>query len=177
LAERLAASGIDYMVIGGQAVLMYGEPRLTRDIDITLGLDASAFGMIVALAEELGLRIIVENPEEFVQRTMVLPAVETETGVRVDFIFSNSEYERQALARTTFIDVEGTKVRFATIEDVVIHKLVAGRERDIEDVRSILRRHHHIDVVHVRDWLRQFDQTLAIDASARFDRLLRAAGT
>ena len=25
------------MVIGGQAVLLYGEPRLTRDIDITLG--------------------------------------------------------------------------------------------------------------------------------------------
>jgi len=26
------------MVIGGQAVLLYGEPRLTRDIDITLGI-------------------------------------------------------------------------------------------------------------------------------------------
>jgi hypothetical protein len=25
------------MVIGGQAVLLYGEPRLTKDIDITLG--------------------------------------------------------------------------------------------------------------------------------------------
>ena len=27
------------MLIGGQAVLLYGEPRLTRDIDITLGVD------------------------------------------------------------------------------------------------------------------------------------------
>jgi hypothetical protein len=25
------------MIIGGQAVLLYGEPRLTKDIDITLG--------------------------------------------------------------------------------------------------------------------------------------------
>ncbi|GAH87084.1 unnamed protein product, partial [marine sediment metagenome] len=27
------------MIIGGQAVLLYGEPRLTRDIDVTLGDD------------------------------------------------------------------------------------------------------------------------------------------
>ncbi len=30
------------MVFGGQAVLMYGEPRFTQDIDITLGIDTSA---------------------------------------------------------------------------------------------------------------------------------------
>jgi hypothetical protein len=29
------------MVIGGQAVLLYGEPRLTRNIDITLGIDVN----------------------------------------------------------------------------------------------------------------------------------------
>ena len=29
------------MIIGGQAVLLYGEPRLTRDIDITLGVNAN----------------------------------------------------------------------------------------------------------------------------------------
>lgn len=27
------------MIIGGQAVMVYGEPRLTKDIDITLGVD------------------------------------------------------------------------------------------------------------------------------------------
>jgi|GEM_PF-5412000 len=29
---------IPYMIIGGQAVLMHGEPRLTRSTDITLGI-------------------------------------------------------------------------------------------------------------------------------------------
>jgi hypothetical protein len=38
VAERLDADKIPYMVIGGQAVLAYGRPRLTRDIDITLGI-------------------------------------------------------------------------------------------------------------------------------------------
>ncbi|NVL90146.1 MAG: hypothetical protein HWN69_04000 [Desulfobacterales bacterium] len=37
LANELSNLHIPYMVIGGQAVLLYGEPRLTKDIDITLG--------------------------------------------------------------------------------------------------------------------------------------------
>lgn len=38
IAAALDAAGIPYMIIGGQAVLLYGEPRLTRDIDLTLGI-------------------------------------------------------------------------------------------------------------------------------------------
>ncbi|MDT8395705.1 MAG: hypothetical protein RRA32_04540 [bacterium] len=45
LIARIAASlnvrKIPYMIIGGQAVLLYGEPRLTRDIDVTLGAGVS----------------------------------------------------------------------------------------------------------------------------------------
>lgn len=41
LLEKLSCAldqvGIPYMVIGGQAVLRHGEPRLTKDIDLTLG--------------------------------------------------------------------------------------------------------------------------------------------
>ena len=39
IAKSLKNAGIPYMVIGGQAVLLYGEPRLTKDIDVTLGAD------------------------------------------------------------------------------------------------------------------------------------------
>ena len=37
LARALERAGLPYMVIGGQAVLLYGEPRVTKDVDITLG--------------------------------------------------------------------------------------------------------------------------------------------
>ncbi len=42
--------GVPYMVIGGQAVLLYGEPRLTRDIDITLGIGPQRAEEILNLA-------------------------------------------------------------------------------------------------------------------------------
>ena len=43
------------MIIGGQAVLIYGEPRLTRDIDITLGVNIDNLGTIAGIVAELGL--------------------------------------------------------------------------------------------------------------------------
>lgn len=43
VAQRLDEDKIPYMLIGGQAVLLYGRPRLTQDIDITLGIDTDKF--------------------------------------------------------------------------------------------------------------------------------------
>ena len=40
IARELKKADLPYMIIGGQAVLLYGAPRLTKDIDITLGVDA-----------------------------------------------------------------------------------------------------------------------------------------
>lgn len=51
LATGLASEDIPYMIIGGQAVLYYGEPRFTKDIDITLGIDTTAIKKVIALTE------------------------------------------------------------------------------------------------------------------------------
>ena len=54
LLERIALGleqrQIPYMIIGGQAVLLYGEPRLTRDIDVTLGVGTERLGDLAAFA-------------------------------------------------------------------------------------------------------------------------------
>ena len=46
---------IPYMIIGGQAVLLYGEPRLTRDIDITLGVNIDRITELLAVVKELSI--------------------------------------------------------------------------------------------------------------------------
>ena len=43
IAKAFKENNIPYIIIGGQAVLLYGEPRLTRDIDIILGLSIDSF--------------------------------------------------------------------------------------------------------------------------------------
>ncbi len=146
------------MVIGGQAVLLYGEPRLTRDIDITLGMGVDGLDRVKRIIKAIGLKSLVKK--EFVERNRVLPTIDKKSGIRVDFIFSFSPYERQAIERARDIKLGRSLVRFASLEDVVIHKVIAGRARDLEDVRSILLKNLKYDLVYIEKWLKQFDKSL-----------------
>jgi len=49
------------MVIGGQAVLLYGEPSLTRDIDITLGIGVNELNKVKRVVSAIGLKILVKD--------------------------------------------------------------------------------------------------------------------
>jgi predicted nucleotidyltransferase len=155
----LKKHNIPYMIIGGQAVLLYGEPRLTRDIDITLGVNTEYVDELLKVIRELSLKPIPENIKLFVQQTMVLPALEETTGIRVDFIFSFTTYEIEAIKRARKITIMGQEVCFASPEDVIVHKIFAGRPRDIEDVRSIILKNLDIDTQYIRRWLKKFDKS------------------
>jgi predicted nucleotidyltransferase len=155
----LKKHNIPYMIIGGQAVLLYGEPRLTRDIDITLGVNTEYVDELLKVIRELSLKPIPENIKLFVQQTMVLPALEEITGIRVDFIFSFTTYEIEAIKRARKITIIGQEVCFASPEDVIIHKIFAGRPRDIEDVRSIILKNSDMDIQYIRSWLKEFDKS------------------
>lgn len=158
IGRALDAASIPYMVIGGQAVLIYGEPRLTRGIDVTIGIDASGLDRLLIIVRTLGLEPGVADPTSFVRQTNVLPVADPGSGLRVDFIFSFTPYESAAINRAVQKSLEGFPVRFAAVEDVIIHKLFAGRPRDLEDVRGILRRHHAMDDRYLETWLPQFTE-------------------
>jgi predicted nucleotidyltransferase len=160
VARELKKASIPYMVIGGQAVLLYGEPRLTRDIDITLGIGVSELRRIKKVLPAMGLKVLVKKVQEFVERTMVLPTKDRESDIRVDFIFSFSPYERQAIGRARDIKVGGSQVKFASLEDVVVHKVVSARPRDLEDIKSILVKNPKYDSDYISGWLKEFDQSL-----------------
>jgi len=102
----------------------------------------------------------------------VLPTLDPETGLRVDFIFSWTAYEQQALRRVRKIEIDGYPVRFAAPEDVIIHKILAGRPRDLEDVRSILRK-QSVDEHLIRSWLEQFEEALGKPFSVTFEHIFR----
>jgi hypothetical protein len=53
-----------------------------------------------------------------------------------------------------------TRLAFASVEDVIIHKIVAHRPRDLEDLRGILRRTPEMDLRYIRRWLRKMEVVL-----------------
>lgn len=158
IALALEDRGIAYMVIGGQAVLLYGEPRLTRDIDITLAAGVDRWGEISGLAQSLGWEPLAAK--DFSERTMVLPCIHRPSGIRLDLIFSHSAYEREAMERVRRVTVGKAQVRFAAPEDLVVHKIVAGRARDLEDVRGVLIKSRQLDLDYIRARLAEFDASL-----------------
>jgi len=159
IAQSLDEKNIPYMIIGGQAVLLYGSPRLTRDIDITLGVDTDKFLLVDEICGKLGLKILPENPEDFVKETKVLPVDEPESRMRVDFIFSFTPYETQAMQRTQNVLINDYPIKFASCEDVIIHKMIAARAIDLEDVKNILiKNKNSIDLEYIKQWLIEFNQ-------------------
>jgi predicted nucleotidyltransferase len=158
LAKALEKRGLPYMIIGGQAVLLYGEPRLTRDIDITLGVDNTHLETVLSLLEEVSLKPLPEDIPDFVRQTNVLPAVDEESGIRVDFIFSSTPYEVQAIKRAIRVNIRDQDVMYASVEDLIIHKIFSGRPRDLEDIRSVLRKNCSVDMRYIEDWLAKFDE-------------------
>src|SRR5688572_23656602 len=95
LGAELEARQIPFMLIGGQAVLVHGEPRLTQDVDVTLGVGPDRVEDLLGACEVLGLEPLPGDPATFARETFVLPAADPETGVRVDLIFSTTPYEAQ----------------------------------------------------------------------------------
>ena len=165
------------MIIGGQAVLYYGEPRLTKDIDIILGADTEALEEVLSLTAKLDLNLLVKEVEDFVRKTMVLPTQNRSTGIRVDFIFSHSLYERQAIDRARSARFGAASVKIASLEDVVIHKIVAGRARDIEDVKNMLLKNPDYDKRYITHWLNMFDESLGGGFSKAFEETERTIGS
>lgn len=167
LSDALQKAGIPYMVIGGQAVLRYGEPRLTQDIDITLGVDIDRLADVLTLIHQQGFRSAVKEPEAFAKKTNVLPVSDGATGIRVDLLFSFSLYEQEAIRRSQALLVNDHKVQYASVEDIIIHKIVAGRPRDLDDVKGIIARNPNYDSMYVTEWLTSFGSTLSTDFLAR----------
>ncbi len=160
LGQLLSKNKIPYMIIGGQAVLFYGIPRLTKDIDITLGISTDRISDVLKLCRLARLKILPENYKDFVNKTFVLPVKDETTGIRVDFVFSFTPYEQQAIKRAKKVTIGKTPVNFASVEDVIIHKIFAGRPRDLEDVSNIMLKNPRIDNRYIIKWLSEFDKTI-----------------
>ena len=171
IAQALERAGIPYMVIGAQAVLVHGRPRFTGDIDITLGVDVDQLSALKKITDGLSLRPLRPDFEQFAKQTNVFSVVENATKIKVDFIFSFSAYEQVAIERAKPIEVEQTRVYYASAEDTIIHKIVAGRPLDIEDAKSIINVQPLLDRSYILKWLKVYSDVLTRDLEKEYKEL------
>jgi hypothetical protein len=141
-AELLAfcdAQGWECCVIGGLAVQRWGEPRQTRDVDITL---LTGLGGEERFVDRLLTRYRARFPDArafALERRVLL--VETGRGIPIDIALGGLPYEARVVARATPFVLEPTvAVSTCCAEDLVVLKAFAGRPQDWLDVEGIIVR-------------------------------------
>jgi predicted nucleotidyltransferase len=138
VAGVLESLSVPYMLIGGLAVSIWGEPRATLDADWLVWVPPESLRERVASLVSV-LPAMPEDPLAFVRQTRVLP-VRTSRHVRSDIVFGTLPWEQQAIARAQPTQIAGRKVPLVSVEDLILMKLISEREKDLEDGRRLMRR-------------------------------------
>src|SRR5262245_9446949 len=118
LTSWLNRQKIPYMVIGGFAVTVWGEPRFTRDLDVTISLPAERIKSFIELVSA-EFTVLVSDPFKFVSETRVLPI--TVQTVPVDLVFAALPYEEEAIRRARPVNLTSGEVRICSPEDLILH--------------------------------------------------------
>jgi hypothetical protein len=179
LARVLSELRVPWYVFGAQAAIVWGRPRLTADVDVTVRLDTETPERLVQAMEESGFRLRVGGEaDDFVRRTPVLPFVHTTTELPVDVVLAGPGLEELFLSRAIGVTMGNVVVPVISPEDLIVTKILAGRPKDIEDVRGVLReRATELDLDSIRTTLGMLEDALGqSDLRPLFEQELSRVG-
>jgi len=138
IAEILDDVGVDWAIVGALAANRYrSTPRFTTDLDAMATFDPELVHRFKGAGYDV---TVVSDPGELPHMLRCRRGSEA-----VDILIPIIEYQRVALARS--------QDHVLTAEDVVIHKLIAGRRRDLDDVRSIIEAGADLDLAYIDEWV------------------------
>ncbi len=156
IARRLAAAKIPYMITGSIAAGLYGQPRMTRDIDI-----------VASLAPAMVTRLLQQLEPEFIHDSDVIRAAIAERRIfsvmhrnamqKVDFIVrTDDDYEIEKFDRRREVEVDGQRLWIIAAEDLILSKLVWAKhsrsELQFSDIRSIVALQRELDWPYIDRW-------------------------
>ena len=165
-----------WYVFGAQAVIAYGVPRLSADVDVTIRLEPEDPQGFVADMKAAGFVLRVEDPE-FIRRTRVMPFIHSATAMPLDVVLAGSGLEDEFLERARTLDIGGISVPVIEIQDLIVAKILASRPQDLTDARNLWRIHSHdLDGQSIRETLCLLEEALAqSDLLPVFDSISRDA--
>ncbi len=144
LVRALVDGGVEFVVVGGVAVVLHGMPRFTKDLDICYALDADNLDRLGNVLVGLGAKLRdVQDDVPFVpdgktlRRTEIL-TLETPKGA-IDLLVHPAgapDYETLR-AHATTMELADREVQVVSIEDLIAMKRAAGRPQDLVDVEAL----------------------------------------
>lgn len=148
--DRLGRAGVRYVVVGGVGVLLQGHPRFTADLDLVIGLDSANVRLAIDALVSLDYRPRAPVPlEQFadpvIRREWIeqkgltvfslwsprLPATEVDLFVAEPMPFEDM------WRRSDRVNVGGSEVAVASIDDLISMKQKAARPKDLQDIAEL----------------------------------------
>jgi hypothetical protein len=153
--DTVDAGDFDYLLYGGMAAALWGEPRYTEDVDFVLFLPERHAFKFLREAAKHGFSI---EEDLAIQQIQVsgwarLPFGDRKSPWHLDLTLGDSPFDKSALARRKREELFGRKVWVASPEDVLVYKLVSWRDRDVMDVHAIVLRQKSLDLAYLRKWI------------------------
>lgn len=143
---RLHKAAVEYMITGSVASIIYGEPRLTHDVDIVIDIKKGSEEKILAVfpIDEFycpPVEIIkLESKRDFHGHFNI---IHNDSGLKADiYTKGNDELHNWAMSEKRRIQIEGDSIWVAPPEYVIIRKLEyyreGGSDKHVRDIRSMI---------------------------------------
>jgi len=153
--DTVDAGDFDYLLYGGLAAALWGDPRYTEDVDFVLFLPERHAYKFLREATKHGFTV---DEDLAIQQIQVsgwarLPFGELKSPWHLDLTLGDSPFDRSALARKKRKELFDRKVWVASPEDLLVYKLVSWRDRDVMDAHAIVQRQKGLDLPYLRKWI------------------------
>jgi len=142
------------MLVGGLAVGIWAEPRATVDIDFLVAIGLDDFNTLKhKLIESSRFVFIHDKPMIFGKISFLRATLKSNADVSVDFLFADDDFKKEALRRKETVNIDDFSINISAPEDLIILKLLSGREQDKLDAQKILEiQKEHLDREYIQKW-------------------------
>lgn len=164
---------MDYLLIGGLAAGVLGEPRFTRDADFLIYIPITKLKSFLDALSDKGLKFDRKKVEETVLARGVFRVFLED--YHADFIINALGIGKVALERAIEVKLFNKKVKFPSPEDLILFKLIAARELDLWDVKNIYLRYiDKLDKDYLLEWAQKIcDETENMNVWNRIEKLMK----
>ncbi len=160
ICSVLDEENIQYMISGSFAMNLYTIPRMTRDIDIVIHIETEK---VDSFLNRLGINFYY-NKEAIkieVQRHGMFNIIETNSGIKIDFIVRKTdEYRLVEFDRRKKTSAYGFDTWVVSPEDLILSKLIwcnqLRSDRHIDDISNLLE-YEHLDKDYVLGWIKKMN--------------------
>jgi hypothetical protein len=139
LLSAFNAHNVKYLVVGGYAVSLHGQPRATKDLDLFIKADAANAAAVYAALASFGAPLVSITVEDFFDARKFIRFGKEPVAVDILPSIDGVDFDEAWAKRVSqIIDPDrGLVAFFISRDDLIASKLATGRLRDLADAQDL----------------------------------------